>query len=359
MDIRLINDFCDSMDTHILQDLTPPARKFFLEASKYVQTTRRGHVDLANLVVTELESTLKILNWNVNGMRSNIVGNKKWNKCKGLSAIEFDSNLGELVYEHDPDILCFQETRCDQSVAGCIQIAGYHQYWSCSKGSGARAGNRYSGTSLWSKIKPDSVSYNIPTLPEPDQEGRAIVAEYDKFTLITTYVPNAGTNFDYRTQVWDVAIRDYLAQLRRTGKNVIWCGDLNVARTPNDVFFGDPESSRYNKAAMKGTGYAAVGGFTKEEREGFERILDEGYLDVYRELYPNQKDAYTWWNQRAPGFRAVNLGWRLDYFILNARLMPCVIDMLILKHAGLCTKPQGSDHAAILLELRMDCLDQS
>lgn len=356
MDIALINDFCDSMDSNILQDLTTNTQKFFLQASKYVQATKQGDVDIANTVISSLEPPLKILSWNVNGMRSNIVGNQKWKQCKGLSAIEFNSNLGELVYQHDPDILCFQETRCDDVVAGCIQITGYHQYWSCSQGKGARAGNRYSGTSLWSKIKPNSVSYNIPTLPEPEHEGRVIVAEYDTFTLITTYVPNSGTNFKYRTEVWDKAIHQYLSQLRKAGRNVVWCGDLNVARTPDDVFFGDPKSLHYNKARLKGTGYAAVAGFTKEEREGIERILNDGYSDVYRELYPNQKDAYTWWNPRSSGFRSTNLGWRIDYFIVSSNLMPCVRNMFILPNAGLRTKPQGSDHAAILLELKMDCV---
>lgn len=355
MDVQLIKDFCNTLDGYYLNDLSPQAKKFLLEASKYVQKTQQGDIDLANKVIEELESKIKILSWNVNGIRSNIVGQEKWNKCRGLSAIDFNSNLGAVVYEHDPDILCFQETRCDKQIAGCIQMAGYYQYWSCSKGTGARTGARYSGTSLWTKVKPNSISYNIPTLPEPDQEGRVIVAEYDKFILINTYVPNAGTNFEYRTTVWDVAMRKYLNQLRQQGKKVIWCGDLNVARTPKDVFFGDPESKQYNKARMKGVGAAAVAGFTKEEREGFEVILKEGYTDVYRNLYPEQKGAYTWWNPRSNA-REFNLGWRLDYFIISSDIMKCVNNMVILKDAGLRTKPQGSDHAPILLDLKLDCV---
>jgi len=361
MDTRLIYSFCDTLDTNLLTDLTPMTQKFFLAASKYTRSTKKGDIDIANAVIEKLEPHLKILSWNVNGMRSNILGSEKWRKCNLVTDIDYTSNLGELILHHDPDILCFQETRCNSEVAGCFQVKGYYQYWNCSKGTGARAGARYSGVSLWSKIRPHSVSYNLPTLPQPDQEGRIIVAEYDYFTLITTYVPNAGTNYEYRTTVWDKAMRVYLAQLQSEGRNVIWCGDLNVARTAQDVFFGNPNSSTYNPAALKGVGSAAVAGFTKAERDNFEDILSEGYADVYRYLYPTEKDAYTWWNPRIPIFRSINKGWRLDYFVVNDKLAPCVRNMQILRESGLLTKlqgkPQGSDHAAILLDINLDCIE--
>jgi len=300
------------------------------------------------------KSQLKILSWNVNGIRSRVVSHQKYKKCQILSEIEPESNLGVMVVKHNPDIICLQETRCDEKISGCIQIDGYYQYWSCSQGSGARSGARYSGVTLWTKTEPKNVTYSIPTLPE--HEGRIIVAEFNSFVLLTTYVPNAGTNFDYRVNMWDPAIHRFLQNLKKKNKKVIWCGDLNVARTPNDVFWGNPESSSYNKAALKGVGRAAKAGYTKEEREGIEHILKGGYIDVYRHFYPKEKEAYTWWNPRIPIFRTKNKGWRLDYFIVSKNLIPCVQDMVILRDAGLLTKPQGSDHAAILLTIDKQCL---
>uniref|UniRef100_A0A6C0ELZ2 DNA-(apurinic or apyrimidinic site) endonuclease n=1 Tax=viral metagenome TaxID=1070528 RepID=A0A6C0ELZ2_9ZZZZ len=297
---------------------------------------------------------LKILSWNINGIRSNIISNKKYTKCTKLSEIDPESNLGAIVAEHDPDIICMQETRCDDAIAGCIKISGYHQYWNCSKGSDARSGARYSGVTLWTKEKPKRIFYSVPHLD--DQEGRIILAEYDTFLLLTTYVPNAGTNFEYRINTWDPAILRFLKKARAKGKRVIWGGDLNVARSPIDIFWGNPKSSSYNKSALSGVGKSAKAGYTKEERDDMERFLKVGYSDVFRKLYPDMKEAYTWWSPRIPMFRERNKGWRIDYFIVSDELMKCVKDMQILHSAGLLTQPQGSDHAAILLTLNKNCL---
>jgi len=311
-------------------------------------------VKLRKSVPTIKQTTrdIKILSWNINGMRSNLLGPGKY-VCKpnkpALTEISTDSNLGEVVTEHDPDILCFQETRCSGDIAGCIKVEGYEQYWNCSHGSGARSGDRYSGVSVWTKIKPKNVYDHLPNLN--DDEGRLLLLEFDHFWLLNTYVPNAGTNFDYRTQVWDPALLEFLQTMTMNKKPLVWCGDMNVARAPIDVFWGDPTSSSYDKAALSGVGNSAKAGYTLPERQAMESFLRAGYVDVYRHLYPEEKGAYTWWNMRIPSFRSANKGWRIDYFIVNQALMGKVKDMQILRQAGLLTTPQASDHAAILLTI--------
>lgn len=243
-----------------------------------------------------------------------------------------------------------QETRCDETIANCIKLKNYYQYWNCSQKEGARSGNRYSGVSLWSKIEPIRVEYSLPNLE--NDEGRIIFAEFDDFYILNTYVPNAGTNFDYRTNVWDPAILEFLQTMSLSEKKVIWCGDLNVGITPLDVFWSDPLSSSYDKAALSGVGNSAKAGYTKEERDGIIKILDTGYVDVFRTLYPFTRD-YTWWNMRIPAFRPANKGWNIDRFIIHKDLLKNVHDMKIIRNAGLLTKPSGSDHAAIFLEMKL------
>ncbi len=314
---------------------------------KYMNPELRKAVRLKNKkTINSNDKSLKILSWNVNGIRSNIVSNKKYKKCSVYNHIDSDSNLGKIVEKYDPDIICLQETKCTESIAGCIKIKGYYQYWNCSKKTGHRSA--YSGVTLWTKIKPKKVKYSIPKLN--DEEGRIIIADYKNFILINTYVPNAGTNFDYRINEWDPAMYKFLKKLKKKNKNVIWCGDLNVARTPLDIHWGDPLSSSYNKQGLKGTGSNAKAGYTLEERKGIEKILDLGYIDVFRHQYPNSR-MYTWWPPRVPIFRSLNKGWRIDYFIVNKSFLSCVKNFINIDDAGLLTKPQGSDHGAILLEL--------
>jgi len=292
----------------------------------------------------------KILSWNINGVRSNILGVGKHKTCGVPVDLDPESNLGAIIKEYDPDILCFQETRCNEAIAGCVKIKGYFQYWNYSQGSGARSGDRYSGVSIWSKVEPKSISYSLPNLD--DKEGRILLADFGDFLLLNTYVPNAGTNFEYRVKVWDPAILDFLRATRETGQNLIWAGDLNVARTPLDVFWGDPKSSSYDKKALEGVGKYAKAGYTKEEREDMEAFLAEGYTDVYRKLYPDDKDAYTFWSARIPMLRLSNKGWRIDYFVVSRSMETRVKDMEILRDAGMRTKPFASDHAPILLFLK-------
>jgi exodeoxyribonuclease III len=302
--------------------------------------------------------TMKIVSWNVNGIRSRVISNKNAKDCKKWCEIEEGSNLGKIIEDHDPDIICFQETKCDHKTHKCYDIPGFYQYWSESKLSQrGRLGSQYSGVSIWSKTEPIKVIHNIPTLPEEDQEGRVIVAYFKEFVLINTYSPNSGTNFEYRTKIWDISMKEYLAQLRDEGRKVIWCGDLNVSHKETDVFFTDTTSYRYNKAASLGVGSRAIAGFTKEERQNFSDILAEGYVDTYRELHPDTPKAFTWWNTRVPTDRRTNHGMRLDYFVVSDSTMPCVQASEILLDSGLVTDMASSDHAAVLLILDENCLE--
>jgi exodeoxyribonuclease III len=300
---------------------------------------------------------LKIMSWNVNGIRSRVVSAKGCKDCKTWNEIDETSNLGVIIAENDPDILCFQETKCDHVTHECFVIPGYHQYWSSSKlKQRGRLGSQYSGVSVWSKVEPERVEYTIPTLPEPDEEGRVVIAHFKNFVLINTYSPNSGTNFEYRTKVWDVAMKSYLKNLHDHGIKVVWCGDLNVSHEEIDVFFSDQTSSRYNKAATLGIGSRAIAGFTKEERQNFTEILELGYHDTFRTLNPNSTSEFTWWNTRIPTDRQNRYGMRLDYFVVSDSMMPCVKDSEILYKSGLETEMASSDHAAVLLTLESECL---
>jgi exodeoxyribonuclease III len=299
--------------------------------------------------------SFSILSWNINGIRSNILSTGPYNKC-GVQEIESASSLGVVVSMYDPDILCFQETRCDEEISGCIQIPGYYQYWSCSHGKGPRQGNRYSGVAIWTKIKPKEVIHNLPTLPEPDNEGRILILVFDKFTLMTTYSPNSGTNMEYRVNVWDVAVKKYLRQQKKAGILTIWCGDMNVAPAAPDVYFSNPQSSRYCEKRMSGIGCQATAGFTKEERDNFTKILKEGYIDAFRYVYPKVKDAFTWWSMRVPSDRKTNKGMRLDHFVLPNDAIDCILDINILNEVNDESVRVASDHAPIILSLRPECI---
>jgi exodeoxyribonuclease III len=296
------------------------------------------------------EKPLKIISWNVNGIRSNIFGAGNLTISYDMVP-EPDSNFTEIMDEYDPDIICFQETKCDENTWRHIVKAypDYHQYWNSSQGVEARAGNRYSGTAVWTKVKPDSVTYQIPQMDIDDDEGRIIVVNFKTFTLINTYVPNSGTNMPRRLGFWDTGMRDYLKMMTERDRDVIWTGDLNVARTPDDVYFGKPDTPEYMANRMSGEGNSAIAGFLKEERNNIQKILDVGYFDVQREMHPLDEYMFTFWTNMRGYFRERNHGWRLDYFIVNNELMERVADSQVLSHTGLKTKPTGSDHCAIYL----------
>ena len=203
--------------------------------------------------------------------------------------------------------------------------------WNCAEKKG------YSGTAIFSKQAPLSVKKGIG-IEKHDKEGRVISAEFEDFYLVTVYTPNAQGHdenrrpkrLDYRTKEWDVDFLNFILELEKS-KPVIFCGDLNVAHKEIDL--ANPSTNRKNA------------GFTDEERQGFQSILDAGYLDIFRELHPDTTDAYTWWSYRANA-RANNVGWRIDYFCVSEKLRARVDTTKNL------TSVLGSDHCPITLSLK-------
>ncbi|XP_072005582.1 DNA repair nuclease/redox regulator APEX1 [Engystomops pustulosus] len=253
--------------------------------------------------------TLKISSWNVDGIRA-------WVKKEGV----------QWVREEDPDILCLQETKCAEKAlpADIKDMPEYpHKYWACSDEK-----EGYSGVAMLCKEKPIDVTYGIG-VEEHDKEGRVITAEFGSYYLVAAYVPNASrglTRLDYR-QRWDVDFRAYLKGLD-SKKPLILCGDLNVAHQEIDL-----KNPKGNKKTP---------GFTPQEREGFGTLLAEGFIDSFRQLYPDQQYAYTFWTYMMNA-RAKNVGWRLDYFVLSKALLPSLCDSKIRN------KAKGSDHCPITL----------
>ena len=256
-----------------------------------------------------------ILSWNINGIRAVIK--------KGFEAFLAETNH---------DIVCLQETKISEDLVHGFQFENYpHLIWNCAEKKG------YSGTAIFSKQAPLSVKKGIG-IEKHDKEGRVISAEFEDFYLVTVYTPNAQGHdenrrpkrLDYRTKEWDVDFLNFILELEKS-KPVIFCGDLNVAHKEIDL--ANPSTNRKNA------------GFTDEERQGFQSILDEGYLDIFRELHPDTTDAYTWWSYRANA-RANNVGWRIDYFCVSEKLRAQVASTKNL------TSVLGSDHCPITLSLK-------
>ena len=256
-----------------------------------------------------------ILSWNVNGIRAVLK--------KGFEAFLAETNH---------DIVCLQETKISEDLVHGFQFENYpHLIWNCAEKKG------YSGTAIFSKQAPLSVKKGIG-IEKHDKEGRVISAEFEDFYLVTVYTPNAQGHdenrrpkrLDYRTKEWDVDFLNFILELEKS-KPVIFCGDLNVAHKEIDL--ANPSTNRKNA------------GFTDEERQGFQSILDAGYLDIFRELHPDTTDAYTWWSYRANA-RANNVGWRIDYFCVSEKLRARVDSTKNL------TSVLGSDHCPITLSLK-------
>ena len=249
---------------------------------------------------------MKFVSWNVNGLRA----------CVGKNFMEDFTRL-------DADFFCLQETKLQ---AGQIELdlPGYHQYWNYAEKKG------YSGTAIFAKTPALSVSYGIG-IAEHDTEGRVITLEYENFYLVTCYTPNSQrelTRLDYR-MVWEEAMLEYLKKLDQN-KPVVLCGDLNVAHKPIDL--KNPSSNHKNA------------GFTDEERACFTKLLDNGFTDTFRHLYPDVTGAYSWWSYMFNS-RAKNAGWRIDYFVTSNRLSEKILGASI--HADIL----GSDHCPVELEL--------
>lgn len=253
---------------------------------------------------------MKIISWNVNGIRA-------------VAQKNFFNDLRLM----NPDILCLQETKAqdDQVAETLARINDYHIYSNSAEKKG------YSGTAILSKTEPIAVTRDMG-IDDHDQEGRILCLEYEKFYLVTVYVPNSGSELkrlDYR-QDWDKAFFDYLKNLEKT-KPVVVCGDFNVAHKAVDL--ARPKQN-YNKSA----------GYMQEEIDGMDRFTEGGLTDTFRHFYPDVTDKYSWWSYRA-GARGKNIGWRIDYFLVSESFLPEVKDAFILDQV------MGSDHCPVGIEL--------
>ena len=250
---------------------------------------------------------MKFVSWNVNGIRASV-------------------QKGFLDYfkEADADIFCIQESKVQENQID-LNLEGYYQFWNYAERKG------YSGTAIFSKIKPISFSYGI-NKEEHDKEGRVITLEFEDFYIITVYTPNSQeklARLDYRMK-WEDDFRDYIKALDKI-KPVIICGDLNVAHQEIDL--KNPKTNRKNA------------GFSDEERNKFTNLLEEGFIDTYRYFYPNKEGAYSWWSYRFNA-RANNAGWRIDYFCVSERLKERLVS------ADIHSEVLGSDHCPVSLEIK-------
>ena len=263
---------------------------------------------------------MKLYSWNVNGIR----------------AVVKKGEFQKFMAEQQPDILCLQETKAEQGQAE-IDLGGYEEYWNSSR---TRKG--YSGTAIFTKIKPLAIINDIPAViaekhgliadkyGHSNDEGRVIAAEFDEYYVVTAYTPNAKddlTRIPLRQQ-WDAAITAYCAELQKK-KPVIYCGDMNVAHTEDDL--ANPKPNIGKK------------GFTAEERSGFDTWLAAGFVDTFR-LFTQGNGYYTWWSHFARA-RERNVGWRIDYVLVSISLKDRV------KKAEIHPDQLGSDHCPVSIEL--------
>ena len=225
--------------------------------------------------------------------------------------------------EADADIFCLQETKMQEGQLD-LELPGYHQYWNYAEKKG------YSGTALFTKQEPLSVTYGIG-VEEHDHEGRVITAEFADYYVVTVYVPNSQrelARLDYRCQ-WEAAFLNYILTLEEK-KPVIYCGDLNVAHQEIDL--KNPKTNHQNA------------GFTDEERACFTQVLESGYIDTFRHFYPDVENVYSWWSYMFQA-RSKNVGWRIDYFVASRKLEQRLRD------AKIHTDILGSDHCPVELTL--------
>lgn len=250
---------------------------------------------------------MRLVSWNVNGIRS----------CLSKGFLEFAASSGA-------DIIAIQEVKASVGAID-VSIPGYdYQYFSFAEKKG------YSGTAIFSKMKPLSVSYGLP-IDEYNHEGRVITLEFHDFYFITVYVPNSQSELkriDFRLG-FDEALRNYITTLRRT-KGVIATGDFNVAKEPIDL-----KNPKQNEEHA---------GYSKAERESFRKLLDTGMIDSFRFFYPEKTGAYSWWSYMFHA-REKNAGWRIDYFLVSEELKNRMSD------AGILADVLGSDHAPVFLDI--------
>lgn len=253
---------------------------------------------------------MRFVSWNVNGLRA----------CLGKGFEEFFRII-------DADIVALQETKLQPEQIS-IEFEGYRQYWHSAEKKG------YSGTAIFSRMEPLSVSFGLPNEAEMGflQEGRVITLEFADFYFVTCYTPNAQkelARLEYRMD-WDDAFREYLVSLDAR-KPVVVCGDLNVAH--NEIDLKNPKQNR------------GSAGFSDQEREKFSSLLASGFVDTFRYLYPDKTGAYSWWSYMFNA-RKNNAGWRIDYFLVSERLKERIEESSILAEV------MGSDHCPVMLELQ-------
>ena len=251
---------------------------------------------------------MRLLSWNVNGIRAAL-----------------KNGFLKFVKEHNPDMLCVQETKVPRGGINLIELNSCEQFWNNAKKPG------YAGTAIFSKVKPIKATCGIG-LAKHDQEGRVITTELEDFFLVNVYVPNSQRTLDrlpYRTKEWDVDFLKYLKKLEKT-KPVIFCGDMNVAHKEIDLTF--PKANVKNH------------GFTPEERAGMDNIVKSGFIDTFRHFHKDGSH-YTWWSQMG-NCRKRNIGWRIDYFLISPHLLPKLKSAFILKNV------MGSDHCPVGIELK-------
>lgn len=268
---------------------------------------------------------MKIYSWNVNGIR----------------AVIRKEVFEPFVAEHRPDVLCLQETKAQPGQA-VIDLPDYEELWNSAERKG------YSGTAIFTRSKPistlndfaDGISAEFGLTADdygdPMREGRVLTAEYEHFFVVTSYVPNSKrdlTRLPLREKQWDPAMLAHLQHLEKS-KPVIFCGDLNVAHTEDDL--ANPKANRGEH------------GFTDEERRGFQSFLDAGFVDTFRE-FTEGNGHYSWWSPMAKS-RERNVGWRIDYFLISSALRPALVDATI--HADV----MGSDHCPVSIELDLDAI---
>lgn len=251
---------------------------------------------------------MKLVSWNVNGLRA--VLNK---------------GFEDFFYNVNADIFCIQETKMQEGQIENFELKGYKQYWNSAIKKG------YSGTAIFTKKEPMNVTYGI-NINEHDQEGRVITLEFEEFYLVNIYVPNSKRELErlnYR-MIWEDEIRKYLSNLNNK-KPVIMCGDLNVAHEEIDL--KNPKTNRKNA------------GFTDEERGKMTELLNSGFIDTFRYIYP-EKIAYSWWSYMGNA-RQKDVGWRIDYFIVSNSIKEKI------KDACIYNEIYGSDHCPVGLEINM------
>lgn len=249
---------------------------------------------------------MKLISWNVNGLRA-----------------IYKKGFMDIFKKLNADIFCIQETKMQEGQIE-LDLNGYYEYYNYAERKG------YSGTAIFTKIKPLNVSYGIG-IKEHDKEGRVITLEFDNFYMVNCYTPNSGrelARLEYR-MIWEEEFRKYLKELDAK-KPVIVCGDLNVAHKEIDL--KNPKSNRKNA------------GFTDEERGKIDILLNSGFTDTFRSVYPDKEGCYTWWSYMFNA-RANNAGWRIDYFLVSDRINKDI------KDAYIYSDIMGSDHCPVGLEL--------